>query len=111
MTDDAATRLFQALLAARRAGGDGTLGDALDMLAGATKEGRYQFASNVIRGGAKAGRHRLDDQAEIEEIRRLMDEGHSRGAAIGIVARANASPAATVESLARRYRGRLKKAG
>ena len=108
MGESAALALYRQILKMRRVEGDAALCAALDMLAGDTGENKYRHAGNVLRG-ARAGRQRINDAREIREILELEKRGKSRGAAVSIVAQDHASPDVTAESLAHRYRGRLRK--
>jgi hypothetical protein len=105
----AAEELLIRILETLRDEGDAALCEALDLLSGATGENRFRHASSIVRGGARSGRRRIKDDRDLAEVAALEAKGHSRPRAISIVARAHASPSASADSVARRYRRRLAK--
>jgi hypothetical protein len=101
--------LYHAMLSALRDGGDAKLCRALDMLAGDTRQNKYRHAGAVI-GSTTLGRRAIDDHQALRRIAAFPPA--RRHAAVGIVARQAAGPAASkkkIDAIAHRLREKLRK--
>jgi hypothetical protein len=104
----AAEALHDAILDARRVGGDGAVCDALDLLGAGTGQGRYQRAAAAIRGLAP-GRSAINDDRALQRILKFPPD--RRREAVGVVARDMAGTEASskqVHAIAWRLRRKLK---
>jgi hypothetical protein len=106
----ASDRLYAAVVASRRIGGDGPLCEVLERIADETGRAVLRYAAQVLRGKMTLGRAEIDDRRALQRISAWPAEHKSD--AVGIVAREMAGPGATdeqVQANAQRLRRKRRK--
>jgi hypothetical protein len=95
----AAERLHDAILDARRVGGDAVVCDAFEMLGAVPGQQRYRYAAAAIRG-LPPGRPADDDDDALQRILKFPESQHRD--AVGIVARDMAREVVDVDARRKR---------